>query len=94
MPERLYNGIELPNEWPPVGNPNDFQPTRCPYLSNPPDVIDITVGRQLFVDDFLYDWCWMAPTYHHPVKYDGNPVFISETKAERNDDLPPATLPK
>lgn len=94
MSERLYNGIELPEEWPPVENPMDFQPTRCPYLSNPPDVIDITLGRQLFVDDFLYDWCWMAPAFHHPAKYDGNPIFVSETKAERNEELPPATLPK
>ncbi len=94
MAERLYNGITLPAEWPPLENPDDFQPMRCPYLSNPPDVIDITLGRQLFVDDFLYERCRMAPTFHHPAKYDGNPIFFPETKAERNDELPPATLPK
>ena len=94
MSEKLYNGIELPDEWPPVENPFDFQPMRCPYLSNPPDVIDITIGRQLFADDFLYEYSTMAPTYRHPAKYDGNPVFLPQTKEELNEERPPATLPK
>ena len=51
----LYNGIELPEPWPPRAEdfPND--PQRPPYLASPPEVIPIDVGRQLFVDDFLVE---------------------------------------
>ena len=95
MSETLYNGIKLPEEWPPKDiNPYDFQPMRVPYLSNPPDVIDITIGRQLFCDDFLYDECGMTPMFHRPVKYNGNPLFVPTTKYERNEELPSATVPK
>jgi hypothetical protein len=50
--QTLYNGIVLPPTWPPVQTPTQtFQvPT---YITNPPSVIPIDVGRQLFVDDFL-----------------------------------------
>ena len=59
----LYNGIELPADWPPddieakVGGSSG----EIPYLISKaeggtrPDVIDISVGRQLFVDDFLIE---------------------------------------
>ena len=52
--ERLYNNIVLPEVWPPK-NPETTldRPLAVPYLQNKPDVIDISVGRQLFVDDFL-----------------------------------------
>ena len=96
MSEKLYNNIELPEVWPPRNiDPNDFQPMRVPYLANPPAVINIDVGRQLFVDDFLLEDNSMAPTHHHPIKYTCNPVFYPETKHEReNNGLPPCTLPK
>ncbi|MBP5638095.1 MAG: hypothetical protein J6X55_01350 [Victivallales bacterium] len=96
MSEKLYNNIELPEVWPPRNiDPNDFQPMRVPYLANPPAVINIDVGRQLFVDDFLLEDNSMVPTHHHPIKYTCNPVFYPETKHEReNNGLPPCTLPK
>jgi len=55
--EVLYNGIELPPEWPPTVDWETIKARRPlptpPYLKRPPSVIPIDVGRQLFVDDFL-----------------------------------------
>lgn len=52
--ERLYNNIVLPDIWPPRNQETTLdKPLAVPYLQNKPDVIDISVGRQLFVDDFL-----------------------------------------
>ena len=52
--ERLYNNIQLPDVWPPKNKETTLdQPLEVPYLSQKPDIIDIRVGRQLFVDDFL-----------------------------------------
>ena len=53
----LYNGIVLPQEWPPKIDPNDPNPIPAPYLqaANIPKVIPIDLGRQLFVDDFLIE---------------------------------------
>ncbi|MHC4836422.1 MAG: hypothetical protein ACYTCN_10905, partial [Planctomycetota bacterium] len=53
--ETLYNGIELPEQWPPKYDKITRDPMPVPYLKNVPDVIPIDVGRQLFVDDFLID---------------------------------------
>ncbi len=53
-----------------------------PYLINPPRVIDVTVGRQLFVDDFLIEETTLSPVYHKAVKYEGNPVLKAETSWE------------
>lgn len=50
----LYNGISLPDEWPPRDiDTGSRDPLPVPYLQAPPAVIPIDVGRQLFVDDFL-----------------------------------------
>ncbi len=76
--EKLYNNILLSDHF--ADQPNDF--TRVPYLEAPPDVIDVTVGRQLFVDDFLIAETNLTPTYHKPVKYQNNPVFRAETPWE------------
>ena len=81
----LYNGIELPAEWP----PNDIEincrePMPVPYLENPPAVIPIDVGRQLFVDDFLVEETTLKRVWHKPVKYEGNPVLKPERDYEGN----------
>ena len=95
MSETLYNGIELPAPWPPrEADPQSLQPMRVPYLEKPPAVIPIDGGRQLFVDDFLIAQCSLAPVHHQPVKYPANPVFFPQTDWERNDRLPPCTVPK
>jgi hypothetical protein len=53
--ELLYNGICLPpGRWPPRINLTSS--VRTPhYLLHPPSIIEIDVGRQLFIDDWLID---------------------------------------
>ncbi len=81
--ERLYNGIVLPVEWPPVTvDPSDDAPMVVPYLLSPPDVIPIDVGRQLFVDDFLIATNTLDRVFHKPTKHTGNPVLKPETPLE------------
>jgi hypothetical protein len=76
--EVLYNGIVLPQEWPP--RPDDFptsvekDPVLPPYLASPPDVIAIDVGRQLFVDDFLIADNTLQRTFHLAKYHPANPV--------------------
>ncbi len=53
--ELLYNGICLPVVWPPKDTVLSRDPADPPYLAAPPKVINITLGRQLFVDTFLLD---------------------------------------
>ncbi len=81
--ERLYNGIVLPQSWPPedMGSYGEA-PQPVPYLDKGPDVIDISVGRQLFVDDFLIAQTDMEREYHRPRKYEGNPVLTPEVPTE------------
>jgi hypothetical protein len=71
----LYNGIALPEVWPPQAKdfPND--PQRPPYLVPPPKTILIDVGRQLFVDDFLVEQTTLKRTFHQPKYYPNNPVL-------------------
>jgi hypothetical protein len=81
MSQTLYNGIRLPEVWPPrdgrdtIGHPP-------PYLSAIPGVIPIDVGRQLFVDEFLIEQTDLARTFHNPTKYEGNPILKPEAPAE------------
>lgn len=92
----LYNGIELPEQWPPAGR----EPTRAwtppPYLDNLPNVIPIDVGRQLFVDEFLVESTTLVRT-HHPAKYyPANPVLIPEepweTETQSHDAPAPTAM--
>lgn len=79
----LYNGIELPLEWPPRRlDPASTEPMPLPYLKSPPRLIPIDVGRQLFVDDFLIERTTLKRTFHKPQKYASNPVFKAETPRE------------
>lgn len=90
MQETLYNGIVLPHDFPPR-NIDLFSPDPLPvpYLTAPPQVIDISVGRQLFVDGFLIErMTGLYPYCHHAVKYEGNPIFTPQTPAECNATLP------
>lgn len=81
--EVLYNGIELPAEWPPK-MADDNEPMPVPYLVHPPGLIPIDVGRQLFVDDFLIQDSSLEREYHYPTKYEGNPILKAETKLEKS----------
>ncbi len=85
--ELLYNGIRLPATWPPVHlRPESMEPMPVPYLDNPPDVIPIDVGRQLFLDDFLIESTNLRRTYHAAKRYEGNPVLTSTVEGESNRD--------
>jgi hypothetical protein len=80
--ELLYNGIRLPKEWPPLV---DWRaPMPVPWLEDRPKLVNIDVGRQLFVDSFLIESTSMTPEYHYPEKYEGNPVLKAETDIEKN----------
>ena len=80
--ETLYNGIVLPEAWPPTIDPADTAPMPVPYLTYPPEVVAIDVGRQLFIDDFLIEETDMQRVFHMPEKYEGNPVLQPETPLE------------
>jgi len=71
----LYNGIELPDEWPPQQGELTREPMPVPYLEHPPAVAPIDVGRQLFVDDFLIEETTLGRTFHAAEYHAINPVL-------------------
>jgi hypothetical protein len=73
--ETLYNGIVLPDQWPPKYDKIMREPMPVPYLRNPPAVISIDVGRQVFVDDFLIAKTTLQRNFHQPEYYSQNPVI-------------------
>lgn len=76
--EKLYNNIILEDGF--TNEPANAE--NVPYLKNPPEVIDVTVGRQLFADDFLIDKTDLSPEYHKAKKFEGNPILKPETEWE------------
>lgn len=93
--ELLYNGIELPQEWPPRGlNYNSYDAMQVPYLCNRPNTIPIDTGRQLFVDDFLIDSTNLKRKYHKAKKFIENPVLQPETELEKGNNGLPVACPK
>ncbi len=102
--ETLPNGIVLPDEWPPriggyAGKPpletfsKPGDPPEPPYLKTKPAVIDIDVGRQLFVDDFLIAETNLKRVWHPPVKHTGNPVLKPEKAWELGSTRTPMAAP-
>lgn len=91
--ELLYNGIRLPEDWPPRDiDPGNYAPMNVPYLKNPPAVIPIDVGRQLFVDDFLIEKTSLQRQFYNARKLDINPVLKPETWLEQGPwGIPGAT---
>lgn len=81
----LYNGIALPTPWPPVKALSN-EPIAPPYLVNPPAVIPIGVGRQLFVDDFLIESTTLRRLFHQPAYHPRNPVLEPDRPWERRDE--------
>ena len=93
--EVLYNGIRLPETWPPRNvRPDDTDPMPVPYLEHPPAVIPIDVGRQLFVDDFLIEKTTLERSFHLARKYENNPVLKPETPLEINRPRNSIACPK
>lgn len=85
--ETLPNGITLSDTFPPnyarVKYEGFFNrpsltwnaPMPVPYLENPPAVIPIDLGRQLFVDDFLIENTQLRRTWHKPEYHPASPVL-------------------
>ena len=86
--ETLYNGIVLPDQWPPDYGGWTREPMPVPYLENPPEVINIDVGRQLFVDDFLIEETTLQRTFHQPSYYEGNPIIKPDKEWEHHGPAP------
>src|SRR5262249_17317703 len=64
--ELLYNGIRLPTPFPPQIKDVPRDPVTPAYLTSPPAVIPIDVGRQLLVDDFLIERTTLTRSHHRP----------------------------
>lgn len=73
--QKLYNGIEIPSEWPPNYSRDPRKPMPVPYLENPPKVIPVNVGRQLFVDDFLIEETNLKREFHQAEYHPSNPIL-------------------
>lgn len=84
--ERLYNGIELPDVWPPVGREISYAPMPVPYLEAPPEIISIDVGRQLWVDDFLIAETTLQRTYHKAEWHPATPVLTPDQAWETTEE--------
>ncbi len=82
----LHNGIELPEQWPPQRAQITFEPETPPYLQEPPAVIPIDVGRQLFVDDFLIEQTTLKRVSHRPEPCPENPVVRADRPWEHESD--------
>lgn len=88
--ELLYNGIRLPAAWPPSTSTPVLKPAPPPfYLTQPPAVIPIDRGRQLFVDDFLIESTTLQRRFHRPELHPANPLLTPDQPWERPDGQPP-----
>lgn len=88
--ETSYNGIVLPLNWPPT---NGYRANReimnVPYLAVPPDPIDISIGRQLFVDNFLIESITnLTRVYPRPEIHTNSPVLMPDSAWEGNSAFP------
>jgi hypothetical protein len=81
-----YNGITLARPWPPDRRSFPEHAAAPPYLVDPPDVIPIDIGRQLFVDDFLIEGTTLERTFHRAEYYTNNPVVWPSTPWEKRDE--------
>ncbi|MBT3378783.1 MAG: glycosyl hydrolase family 32 [Lentisphaerae bacterium] len=81
-----YNGIRLPEQWPPLPDALPLEPSRPPYLVKPPAVIPIDVGRQLLIDGFLIEDTNLKRTFHRPVFHPDCPVLKADRPWEHIAD--------
>ena len=91
--ECSYNGILIPEKWPPKLSHHPEKPMPVPYLELPPECIPIDVGRQLFVDDFLIETTTMIRQFHQPEKSLSNPILFPETTLEMDNGECPTACP-
>lgn len=99
--ELLYNGICLPSNqpWPPPWNTTYFckkcnttyhggppsEPRYPPWYFNPPDVINISLGRQLFVDTFLIESMLGVQLSSHAATWEDGQVLKATEPWEEQD---------
>ncbi|MEA3207686.1 MAG: hypothetical protein QOE70_743 [Chthoniobacter sp.] len=91
--EVLYNGIVLPDQWPPTRTSEEFknrEPQPVPYLKDPPAVLPVDLGRLLFVDDFLIESTTLRREFHLAEMHPGNPVLQPDVPAEAEGRQPMA----
>ncbi len=85
--EVLYNGIELPSQWPPLRTKKEMkslEPMAVPYLNSRPRLIPIDLGRQLFIDDFLIESTDLKRRFHQPRYHEKSPVLKPEMAWEKS----------
>jgi len=88
----LYNGIRLPEQWPPRVQRLTREPMDVPYLAQPPEVVPIDVGRQLFVDDFLIESTTLKRTFHSAEYQPANPLLVPGRAWEKTGNDPSAMV--
>jgi hypothetical protein len=84
-----YNGICTPAAFPP--RVNYTKAVQDPeYLRRPPPLINITIGRQLLVDDFLIESLSNARRSFHSAEYDtsANPIIAPDEPWEGSFAMP------
>ena len=82
--QTLYNGIQLPAVWPPRDYKFGQEPVKPPYLAQPPALIPIDLGRQLFVDDFLIEQTTLQRTFYAAQYHPASPVLKREKPWEQD----------
>jgi hypothetical protein len=90
-PETLYNGLQLPTPWPPRYDLASL-PSSPPYLLNRPSVVNIDVGRQLFVDDFLIEETTLTRSFYRATYHSLNPVLRPDRPWEKTALSPTAMV--
>jgi hypothetical protein len=93
--EILYNGIELPDTWPPHYGTEELWKfnQNPPYLIKPPEIIPIDIGRQLFIDNFLVEESDCERIFEKPEIYPGSPIFYPQTDEEMDNGNCPLAAP-
>ncbi|HSI65576.1 MAG TPA: hypothetical protein VLE43_20785 [Candidatus Saccharimonadia bacterium] len=89
--ETLYNGIVLPDTWPPKREQEAVkarEPMDVPWLKPGvrPEVIPIEIGRQLFVDDFLIERTTLKRTLHQARYHVASPVLQPTEEWEKKGE--------
>ncbi|SEO03212.1 hypothetical protein SAMN04488134_103170 [Amphibacillus marinus] len=81
------------NQWPPQYQEKTLdKPLAVPYLQERPAAIDIKIGRQLFVDDYLIDSHDLERVYPEPELCE-QVIFEPKTPLEMNDGYNPCATP-
>ena len=81
----------MPSPWPPRRHAVTTEIQRPSYLAAPPATIDIDLGRQLFVDDFLIEESTLHRTFHAATYHPASPVLEPAEPWERDDPYARAT---